>query len=595
MQKFLPLLISAAILLATIGVVWADFVPSASMTGTPLSVTNTGTATQTGLVWPSRLSAQGMLDGGFIESTALASHMIGASGSGPYTPDTNEIPYMPGTLATDVQAYYLYDTTGATYTDYTTEANSGVAGSVPTVDGDPEANDAILIGVYNPAQMLRFTVTTVGTTAYSASYCVTSGCNPATAGNWQAFSSQSPSSVAFASTGLVTHQWALSSSDNDWLRFPNAGAGVTTFWIRLLLTSGSTGATLAQVSWENMQWWTISPSLAPLEQATYTLYTLPTTGSADLTYHQYFSGPTGITTPDDATIEPGSAYEFTIEGFWDVSTGTGKCAFSKASAVSLCPLSSTQYRFTNAGATNLDFNLSTGHHTVNIVRAGATTEVFVDGVSAGSAGAMNVTGNASDWVWAADGTTDAYRGALPYFDFISLEVSGIERLRYQLDTIPSINLIDQSGNGNDSSLASFPRMPSNTTRAISPSFPVTPNTGAPPDPGPAVQPGVTPIPTGDGSGTNQIGYTFLNQLLGVNSAELPIEMFYLIGTILLMFILGAITYNLTRGNFMASMFVPILAGAFFAFSGGGALPFGIVVVAGIVGLGLLVANREGVI
>lgn len=602
MKRYLPLMTAIAALTLFVGAALADFVPGAGYTATPISAANTTASTINAVSWPARLSAQGMLDTGYIESTALASHMIGGAGSGPYA-DTNEQPYMPGTLASPVLGYYVYDEFSNAYTNYTTEANG--AGGALTVDGTPAVGDAVLIGFYNQAQLMRFMVSTAST-GYAwgnPSFCNQANCNPETSAHWTALPSLVTTGLPASAVGLSTQSWTLGYSTSQlWDLQALNGLAVSAYWIRYSLTSvGTIAPIFQQVSWENYQWWTFTESLESAQQVTYTLYTRPTTDTDDLTYHQFFTGPTGLTTTDHASIEPGGDYEFEIEGYWDVTTGTSKCAFIKASAVSLCPFSSTQYRFTNNGAINLDFNISSGHHTVRIVHSGATTEAYVDGALAASAGDMDVTDNGNAWVWMADGTSGAYKGAMPYFDYISLDVGGVNRLLYQLETTPGASLPtsalpDNSGNGNNATLASYPRVPPSgqPSVTIAPSQAVS-DTGFAGGAGPAVQPAATPIPTGEGTGTDQLGYDILSGILGANTAQLPIQAFYLIGSMLLMILLAFTAYKITGGNLLAAIMVPVLAGAAFAFSGGGAIPFGILIVVTIAGLGLLVANREGVI
>lgn len=578
------------------GAALAQYEPGDNQAQTPIAVANTTASAKTNLVWPVKLSTQGMMDTSYLSDTALDAHLIQGG---------EEQPYMPGTEAIAVAQYWLADINGGvvTYANYTTEANSGAANDVPVFDGDPETGDAIMIGLYHRSQVLRFNVTTAGAGSYSfeAFYCETSGCNPANAAHWTALPSQSPTTVGFTSTGLTIQQYTLTFNNNDWTRLAGSMAGTpSAYWVRLLLSYGASTVSplLGQVWGETAQWFGLAAEIPAASQLNYTLYTQGATGSvADLTYHQYFSGPAGVTTADNAGLEPGTDYEFDISGWWDTDTvGTNRCAVSKAAAVTLCVLSAGNMRYTDVGsAINLDFALPTGEHRVQITNSATGAAASVDGAQVATAADMTISDSANAWAWVSDGTSGALNGSLQYTNWIRLYIGGTLELEYQLTDTPGTTFADSSGNGFDATLMSMPFMPATTTVTVSPTSAVTPSDANQPQTPQEAFPAVTPVPTGDGSSSTLPGWGII-QSLTQGSAQLPGQAIYIVIGFAAIVVFMVMTYQGTGQNFPAAGVVGLVTAGFLVyFNGGqGILPFGAFGMLAVVILGLMAANRKGV-
>lgn len=577
------------------------YAPASTQTQTGIYVTSAG-GTETNQDWMANLSSQGMIDAGYLSSTGLDAHLIEGG---------VDAPVMPGSGQMLVEQFWTYDATTTGFTDKTAAANSGVANSVVLIDGTPEAGDQILIGSYHLPRILWFDITTrsVGTALQITwQYCDGSGsggCNPTVANDWTTFSNQvntgNVGNVQFTVLGEQTLSYTLGVSQNDWTRRAGTMAGTpTSYWLRGNITAATltTNPLLGRVSAETGRWWGFAGGIAPGTPKSYTLYTQGATGSAaDKTYHQYFSGPAGIVTADNAGLEPGTNYEFDISGYWDTDTvGTNRCAVSKAAAVTLCVQSAGNMRYTDVGsAINLDFALSSGEHRLQITNSATGAAVSVDGAQVATAADMAISNTANAWNWAADGTTGAVRGSLPYTNWIRLNIGGTLELEYQLDELPGPVFLDTSGNGFNATSWAFPTLTSLVNVAIAPTGPVSelPTGNFTNN---SVLPTLAPPPSGDGTSTQLPLYGFVDALSDFGNGMFPTSLIYQVGYALLTLFVVAIVFKKTRRRQItagAATALVMFGAAMYLGNGDGIYSFWVFAIVGVFCVALMFADTRG--
>ena len=267
-----------------------------------ISVDNTCGSAQTNVIAQIPLSSQGMIDGGYMETDGLNTTMIDFNG--------NPVRYMPGTANQDWEAVYQYDTTGATFTDYTVEANNATTGDVSLFDADPEVFDAVYFGDVIPFRSMRSNVGTAGVGTWEITWKYYNGAT------WAALPNVVDNSNGFTVGGNTSISWDL---PDDWSVI-DPGTGNAIYWVKAEITSYTSSTTSplgTQFWWENAVWFCWIGDMSSGEEVGMDLYA---GGTEDFrSYHQIFPGPNGISTVDDASLEPGNSFEIEFDGYIDTS------------------------------------------------------------------------------------------------------------------------------------------------------------------------------------------------------------------------------------------------------------------------------------
>lgn len=322
-------------------------------------------------------------------------------------------PGMPPTTRISIEGLVLKS--GASFTDYTTAAQSDALDDVPLLPGSPVVDDAVFWGCDNPCRIVTFDIDTAGVNDLTLVWEYWDG------DSYEALTGVTDDTNDFTGLGRETVSWDMPS---DWASTTVTGTAVDSFWGRARVSavvSETTQPLAGRVYYENGQWWTWIEDIDTATQEQYTLYL---GGDDMLTYHQIFPGTTGIVTADNATIEPGGAFSLGFQGRLDFgTTGTSVCYACKTSAITLHATGSATApgifaTLTGSGTTNLELSgitlPDTGVQTITMGASGSTVAVFADaGGGAAFGTAQTITDNANSWSWGSQGSTD-------YIEYIRL-------------------------------------------------------------------------------------------------------------------------------------------------------------------------------
>jgi hypothetical protein len=315
-------------------------------------------------------------------------------------------PGMPPTTRISIEGLVLKS--GASFTDYTAEAQSAALNDVPLLPSGPVVDDAVFWGCDNPCRIVTFDIDTAGVNDLTLVWEYWDG------DSYEALTGVTDDTSDFTGLGRETVSWDMPS---DWATTTVTGTAVDSFWGRARVSevvSETTQPLAGRVYYENGQWWTWVEDLDIGNQEQYTLYL---GGDGMLTYHQIFPGTTGIVTADASSIEPGGAFSLGYRGRLDFeSPGTSVCYACKASALSLHATGSATApgifaTLTGAGTTNLELSgitlPDTGAQTITMGVTGNTVALFADaGGGAAFGTAQTITDNSNSWSWGSQGSTD---------------------------------------------------------------------------------------------------------------------------------------------------------------------------------------------
>lgn len=95
-----------------------------------------------------------------------------------------------------------------------------------------------------------------------------------------------------------------------------------------------------------------------------------------------------------------------------------------------------------------------GYHNMVVANDTINITVTLDSTIVATFAPLNVDNTANAWNWAIG-------GSMPYVNYIKESVGGVQQLWYQFNDLPAVNFLDRSGNGNASTLLSFPDQPAN--------------------------------------------------------------------------------------------------------------------------------------
>ena len=388
---------------ATWGVLHAADVSGALYTLTA-RWTNTGATDQDDIPAAFPLSGSALIDQNLLASDALNAALQKGG---------IDQPGMPPTPRIAIEGVVLKS--GATFTDYTSEAQEDTKNDVPLLPASPVVDDALYFGCDNPCRILTVDTDTAGINDLTLTYEYWDG------DSYAALSGITDDTNRFTTLGRETISWDMPS---DWATSTVTGAAVTSFWGRARVSAVTTAATQpkgSRIYYENGEWWTWVEDLDIGTQEQYTLYL---GGDDMLSYHQIFPGTTGIVTADDSSIEPGGAFSLGYQGRLDFgTTGTSVCYVCKTSAVSLHATGSAAApgifaTLIGSGTTNLELTgitlPDTGVQTITMGASGSTVAVFADaGGGAAFGTAQTITDNSNSWSWGSQGSTD-------YIEYIRL-------------------------------------------------------------------------------------------------------------------------------------------------------------------------------
>jgi hypothetical protein len=348
----------------------------------------------------------------FIDQNLIAADALNAT----LQKGSVDQPGMPPTPRIKIEGFVLKS--GASFTDYTTEAQSDTLDDVPLLPDSPIVGDAVFWGCDNPCRILTFDLDTAGANDLTLVWEYWDG------DSYEALTGVTDDTNDFTGLGRETVSWDM---PNDWATTTVTGTAVDSFWGRARVSavvSETTQPRAGRVYYENGQWWTWIEDIDTATQEQYTLYL---GGDDMLTAHQIFPGSAGIITADDATMEPGGAFSLGYQGRLDFgATGTNVCYVCKTSALTLHATGSAVApgifaTLSGSGTTNLELsNLTlpdTGVQTITMGVSGSTAAVFADAGGGGAFGtAQTITDNANSWTWGSQGSTD-------YIEYIRLYTS----------------------------------------------------------------------------------------------------------------------------------------------------------------------------
>ena len=327
---------------------------------------NTGAIDQDDIPAAFNVSGAAFIDQNLIAGDALNAALQKGSVDQPGMPPTGRI---------SIEGLVLKS--GASFTDYTTEAQSDTLDDVPLLPDSPVVDDAVFFGCDNPCRIVTFDIDTAGVNNLTLAWEYWDG------DSYEALTDVTDDTNDFTGLGRETVSWDMPS---DWATTTVTGTAVNSFWGRARVSavvSETTQPLAGRVYYENGQWWTWIEDIDTATQEQYTLYL---GGDDMLTYHQIFPGTTGIVTADDATIEPGGAFSLGYQGRLDFgTTGTSVCYACKTSAFTLHATGSATApgifaTLTGAGTTNLELSgltlPDTGVQTITMGVTGNTVAVL---------------------------------------------------------------------------------------------------------------------------------------------------------------------------------------------------------------------------
>lgn len=386
------LLVLAIILLLPLSV-YAVSVDTAVYRST-LTAQNTGTAL-TNLGIPFNIAGQSLIDADFITSGQLNAVLHDSSG--------NDVPHMPSSTIQVMKGAVLDEQ--SVFTTQTTEANNDTTNDVTFLGGAPVVNDAYYFGMDLPGRMLTVNVSQAGAGTWTHTWEYWTG------SSWASLSNVSDGTSNFKINGILPVTFTRP------ILWPTTSVnGITAFWVRARLsafTSMSIQPKGKRVQWQTAQWWVYEDSIANNQVIQYTLSLMPIDS---VTYYPLFIGGSGITTPDNASIEPGDTYHVQVIGKLSfTNTGTTFCIVCKGSVFQLYPSASGTITLavTGSGGTTLSLSGLTipgsGSQTIDVSSNGTFLFLSATGFGTGTATtsgtARTITNNASDWTFGVSGST----------------------------------------------------------------------------------------------------------------------------------------------------------------------------------------------
>ena len=231
---------------------------------------------------------------------------------------------------------------------------------------------------------------------------------------------------AFSILGRNIITWNVPS---DWAT--STVVSTSAYWVRGRVTSISSITTQPKgslIQYETGEWWSWVETL-PLD--TQEQFTLHLGGPTLQTYHEMFTGTSGITLDDAVALEPGNQFVIAIQGRMHFDTfGDSSCYACKSGALSIMPTNTQEVTATVTGAaTSKTLNVSgitlanTGSNNVILASDGTNMGLWVDGGGGLSASAAESTvDNASSWTWASS-------NALDYADHVSYDIGTVNELK----------------------------------------------------------------------------------------------------------------------------------------------------------------------
>ena len=325
-------------------------------------------------------------------------------------------PGMPPTTRIIIEGAVLKS--GATFTEYTTQAQSDTLNDVPLLPASPVVDDAFYWGCDNPCRIVTWDVDTAGVNNLTLALEYWDG------SAFTALGGVTDDTTHFTALGRNTMSWDMPT---DWATRTVTGSSVSSYWGRARVsafTSQTTQPLGSKILYENGEWWTWLENVDTESQEQYTLYL---GGDDMLEYHQIFPGTAGIVTADNSTIEPGANYSLGYQGRLNwATTGASVCYLCKTSAITLHATGSAVApgvfaTITGSGTTDLEVGgispPNTGAQTITLGASGSTVALFADGGGGMSLGTgQTVTDNSNAWTWASEGSTD-------YLEYIRLYTS----------------------------------------------------------------------------------------------------------------------------------------------------------------------------
>lgn len=203
---------------------------------------------------------------------------------------------------------------------------------------------------------------------------------------------------------------------------------------------------------DKTDWYFISPSVP----ASSTSYAKLYTGGGDMDSRLcYFLMALGMSRGDAPTLEPGTAFDIEIKGYFDFSTfdgvndGTEYILYKLGSII--IKYASTTSISTIYGGTNITTNgLTSGYHTFKLTSEGVAGNVqtYWDGVQKTTQAYSNgITDTANQWQWFYDASNLAY--TVPAVEYIKIWVGGVlkQHIIWEYNAAAPYSFSDQSGNG----------------------------------------------------------------------------------------------------------------------------------------------------
>jgi len=360
--------------------------------------TNTGATNQDDIPASFVLSGAGLIDQNLLAGDALNAALQKGG---------IDQPGMPPTTRIDIEGVVLKS--GASFVEYTSEAQEDTENDVPLLPTSPVVDDALYFGCDNPCRILTVDTDTAGVNDLTLAYEYWDG------DTYEPLSGVTDNTNRFTTLGRETVSWDMPA---DWATSTVTGSAVTSFWGRARIsavTSYTTQPLGSRLFYENGEWWTWLEDLDIDTQEQYTLYL---GGDDMLTSHQIFPGAAGITTADDATIEVTGNYVFGFNGRMNFSgPSASDCVICKSGAITVnvsgaatAPALGATITGTG-GTTVMDMTgitlPDTGTQWVILASNGTDLVLLADaggGLEFGDARA--VVDNANSWEWASNGSTD---------------------------------------------------------------------------------------------------------------------------------------------------------------------------------------------
>jgi len=380
-------------LLIFIGAVFSYSALIASDTSTATHKTsflllNTSGAVDTDAVIPLEIFVQSLVDGSFVSGDMLNAEVH---------EETTDIVFMPGSLA--IQVLAAFNNAG---TNETTAAQNATANDITL----PTTGSGVFEFAFDhQAKSLRLDIGTAADASWTVTWEYYDG------SSYNAFSNVTDGTSNFTNDGLRTVTWSIPSA---WTR--NSLHSIQGFWVRARISAVTSLTTVpvgTQASYETGRVWTYTAEVDEDEQLEYVLYT---GGSTDFqTYHNYFPGSAGITTPDSATAEVTGGFSFGLRGVFAVgvtgsSTGTSACFVCKDGAIRLYQSgrSAITSKATGAGTTTISLSSidrPTTEQTIILADNGTHTVLMYSAAGMGVSGSQTVVDNANSWTFVSNGTT----------------------------------------------------------------------------------------------------------------------------------------------------------------------------------------------